>query len=61
VGLLNKIIGDFKAVKNRDPAFKNNIELFYAYPGVWALAFYRIANALYKTPTRSTSELLRFL
>jgi serine O-acetyltransferase len=48
VGLLSKIKNDFKAVKNRDPAFKNNIELFYAYPGVWALVFYRISNAIYK-------------
>jgi len=48
VGLLSKIKNDFKAVKNRDPAFKNNIELLYAYPGVWALVFYRISNAIYK-------------
>jgi serine O-acetyltransferase len=48
VSLLSKIINDFKAVKNRDPAFKNNIELLYAYPGVWALVFYRISNAIYK-------------
>ena len=48
MSLLSKIINDFKAVKNRDPAFKNNIELLYAYPGVWALVFYRISNAIYK-------------
>ena len=48
MGLLSKIKNDFKAVKNRDPAFKNNIELLYAYPGVWALVFYRISNAIYK-------------
>lgn len=58
MGLLNKIIGDFKAVKNRDPAFKNNIELFYAYPGVWALAFYRIANALYKKGFRRIARFI---
>ena len=44
-GLIKK---DFKAVKNRDPAFKNKIELLYAYPGVWALVNYRIANFVYK-------------
>ncbi|GAB6044629.1 serine O-acetyltransferase [Caminibacter profundus] len=58
MGLLNKIIGDFKAVKNRDPAFKNNIELFYAYPGVWALAFYRIANVLYKKGFRRIARFI---
>ena len=48
MGLLDKIKKDFLAVKTRDPAFKNNIELLYAYPGVWALVSYRIANAIYK-------------
>jgi serine O-acetyltransferase len=48
VSLLSKIKKDFLAVKDRDPAFKNTIELFYAYPGVWALVNYRIANAIYK-------------
>jgi serine O-acetyltransferase len=48
VNILSKIKKDFLAVKTRDPAFKNNIELLYAYPGVWALVWYRIANALYK-------------
>ncbi|MEO1924032.1 MAG: serine O-acetyltransferase [Nautiliaceae bacterium] len=56
--LLNKIIGDFKAVKNRDPAFKNNIELLYAYPGVWALVCYRISNAIYKKGFKRTARFL---
>ena len=48
MSLLRKIKKDFLAVKTRDPAFKNNLELLYAYPGVWALVNYRIANAIYK-------------
>ena len=48
MGLLDKIKNDFLAVKSRDPAFKNYIELFYSYPGVWALVNYRIANTIYK-------------
>jgi serine O-acetyltransferase len=48
VSLFSKIKKDFLAVKDRDPAFKNGIELFYAYPGIWALVNYRIANAIYK-------------
>ena len=58
MGLLSKIIGDFKAVKNRDPAFKNNIELLYAYPGVWALVCYRVANAIYKKGFKRTARFL---
>jgi len=48
MSLLEEIKSDFLVVKKRDPAFKNNIELLYAYPGVWALVFYRISNRLYK-------------
>jgi len=48
LGIFKQIKKDFLAVKQRDPAFKNNLELFYAYPGVWALVTYRIANILYK-------------
>jgi len=58
VSLLSKIKKDFLAVKDRDPAFKNGIELFYAYPGVWALVNYRIANAIYK---RKFKRLARFI
>ena len=58
MGLLNKIKKDFLAVKTRDPAFKNNIELLYAYPGVWALVNYRIANAIYK---KGFKRLARFI
>ena len=58
MSLLDKIKKDFLAVKNRDPAFKNNIELFYAYPGVWALVNYRIANAIYK---KGFKKLARFI
>ena len=58
MSLLTKIKKDFLAVKTRDPAFKNNIELFYAYPGVWALVNYRIANAIYK---KGFKRLARFI
>ena len=56
--ILKQIKKDFLAVKNRDPAFKNNLELLYAYPGVWALTTYRIAHALYK---KNFKRLARFI
>ncbi|GAX88104.1 serine O-acetyltransferase [Lebetimonas natsushimae] len=58
MNILNKIKKDFLAVKTRDPAFKNNIELLYAYPGVWALVWYRIANVIYK---KGFKRLARFI
>ena len=43
---------DFLNVKQSDPALHNTFELFFNYPGLWALFFYRIANALYKRGLR---------
>ncbi|MBN2721255.1 MAG: serine O-acetyltransferase [Campylobacterales bacterium] len=39
---------DFVTVKKNDPALHSSLELFFNYPGLWALFFYRIANSLYR-------------
>ena len=52
---------DFAAVKDRDPAFKNKIELIYAYPGIWALVNYRIANKIYKAGFKRTARFIMSL
>ena len=43
---------DFLNVKRNDPALHSTFELFFNYPGLWAIFFYRIANALYKKGLR---------
>jgi serine O-acetyltransferase len=48
MNLFSLIREDFKNVKENDPALKSRLELFFNYPGVWALFFYRISHALYK-------------
>jgi len=58
VSIWELIKKDFKAVKDRDPAFKNKIELLYAYPGVWALVNYRIAHAIYKKGFKRTARFI---
>ena len=58
MNLLKIIIEDFKTVKKNDPALKSNFELFFNYPGVWALFFYRISNALYKRGLRFIPRLI---
>ena len=58
MNLLDKIKRDFLSVQTRDPAFKNKIELLYAYPGVWAVVNYRIANTIYK---KGFKRLARFI
>jgi serine O-acetyltransferase len=38
---------DFSVPKLNDPALDSNLELFFNYPGVWAIVHHRIANRLY--------------
>ncbi|KIM06313.1 MAG: serine acetyltransferase [Sulfurovum sp. FS08-3] len=38
---------DFLNVKRNDPALHSTFELFFNYPGLWAIFFYRIAHKLY--------------
>ena len=47
VGLWKLIKEDFTVPKLNDPALDSNVELFFNYPGVWALINYRISHALY--------------
>ena len=47
MNLFSLIKEDFKNVKKNDPALHSTFELFFNYPGLWALFFHRIAHALY--------------
>ncbi len=46
--LYKQIKEDFMMPYHCDPAINSRFEIFFNYPGVWALINYRIANALYK-------------
>jgi serine O-acetyltransferase len=39
---------DMRAVKERDPAARNNIEIFFSYPGLHALWWYKLSHWLWK-------------
>ncbi len=43
---------DFLNVKRNDPALHSSFELFFNYPGLWALLFHRIAHWLYQKGLR---------
>lgn len=43
-----RIREDIKAVKDRDPAARNSLEIFFLYPGVKAIRMYRRAHFFYK-------------
>ncbi len=47
ISLWQKIKEDFSQPVLHDPALNSKIELFFNYPGVWALVNYRIAHALH--------------
>ena len=48
MSLWNLIKEDFSIPKKNDPALHSSFELFFNYPGIWAIVNYRIANRLYK-------------
>ena len=58
MGLFSTIKEDFTNVKKNDPALHSNIELFFNYPGLWALVFHRIAHTLY---TKGFKSIARFI
>ncbi|MFY9143111.1 serine O-acetyltransferase [Sulfuricurvum sp.] len=58
MGLFSEIAEDFSNVYKNDPAISSRIELFFNYPGVWAIFWYRISNRLYRSGFRSIARIL---
>ena len=52
MNIFTTIKEDFLNVKRNDPALHNTFELFFNYPGLWAMFFYRLSNSLYKRGLR---------
>ena len=52
MNLFKKIKDDFCNVGQNDPALHSKFELFFNYPGLWALFYHRIAHAIYKRGLR---------
>ena len=48
MGLYAEVKEDFSNAYKNDPALNSKIDFLFNYPGVWAMAWYRIANKLYK-------------
>lgn len=58
MGIFSDIKEDFSSVYKNDPAIQSRIELFFNYPGIWAVAWYRIANFLYKKNWKRLSRII---
>ena len=52
MNIFSLIKEDFTNVKKNDPALHSSFELFFNYPGLWALFFHRIAHKLYSLGLR---------
>lgn len=52
VNIFSLIREDFSNVKKNDPALHSTFELFFSYPGLWALFFHRISHWIYKKGLR---------
>jgi serine O-acetyltransferase len=61
VNLFSLIKEDFANVKKNDPALHSTFELFFSYPGLWAIFFYRISNWIYKKGLRFIPRLITSL
>ena len=59
-----KLRRDIQAVRERDPAARSTLEVLLCYPGVHALAFHRVAHAIWRrgftVPARFLSHVARF-
>jgi len=58
VTLYGYVKEDFLNVKRNDPALHSSFELFFNYPGLWAIFFYRHAHWLYNKGLRFLPRLI---
>ena len=58
MALFSEIKEDFVNVYKNDPAIHSPLEFLFNYPGVWAIAWYRIAHRLYRGNFRATARIL---
>ncbi len=56
--LLKLIKEDIQVIKKNDPAYNSCIELFFNYPGFWALFWHRIANLIYAKGLRTIPRII---
>ncbi len=58
ISLWQQIKEDFSVPRLNDPALDSNFELFFNYPGVWAIVSFRVTSKLYKGGWKRISRVL---
>ncbi|MDQ7043393.1 MAG: serine O-acetyltransferase [Sulfurimonas sp.] len=58
MGLYNQIKEDFSNAYKNDPALNSKIDFLFNYPGVWAIAWYRVAHKLHTSNFKRLSRMI---
>lgn len=58
MGLYADIKEDFSNAYKNDPALNSKLDFLFNYPGVWAVAWYRIAHRLYTSNFKSLARVI---
>ena len=58
MGLYNEIKEDFSNAYKNDPALNSKIDFLFNYPGVWAIAWYRLAHRLHNSNFKRIARII---
>lgn len=58
MGLFSEIKEDFSNAYKNDPALNSKLDFLFNYPGVWAVAWYRVAHKLYMSNFKSLARII---
>lgn len=58
MGLYSDIREDFANAYKNDPALNSKLDFIFNYPGVWAIAWYRVAHKLYNANFKRLARVL---
>jgi len=58
LALFSEIKEDFVNVYRNDPAIHSPLEFLFNYPGVWSIAWYRVAHRIYRSNFRATARMI---
>jgi serine O-acetyltransferase len=58
VGLYSDIKEDFSNAYKNDPALNSKLDFLFNYPGVWAMAWYRLAHRLYNANFKRLARMI---
>ena len=59
--LFSLILSDLVAAKNRDPAARNYLEVFFTYPGFHSILIHRVCNLLWKIKFKFLARFISYL